>query len=188
LFRNHTGWRVLAAALGAGALIAAGGAAQASTEPAVAHATHSNAKTILVHVHYVTERPTAVPATPPFPSNCAYNDATCTYDSGWATYNNGGCLEQTIATWWGVPKNILNVTVNIQSPYLFSGCRAYATVYFGMNSGPPLAVGPFYSYACAEWDPTCSANQSWTYQVQQPVPQSQLTNLNSIYSTTSYTG
>lgn len=198
MFRNltgRTGWRVLAATVGVGALMVVGSGVAAQASTGQARTTPANAtagKTILVHVRYVTPPHgalvTAIPRTPPYPSNCAYNDATCTYDSGWATYNNGGCLEQTIATWWGVPKNILNVTVNVQSPYLFAGCRAYATVYFGMNSGPPLKVGPFYSYACAEWDPSCSSNQSWTYQVQQAVPQPKLTNLNSIYTTTSWTG
>jgi hypothetical protein len=188
---------MLAATVGAGALIAAGGAAaQASTGPALTgHASTSYASTshagkiILVRVRYVVAPGNRAPLraltqTPPYPSNCAYNDYTCTYDSGWSTYNRGSCTQDTTATWWGVPKNILNVTLTVTSPYWFSGCRAYATVYFGMNSGPPLAVGPFFGYACAVLDPTCSSTQARSYQVQQAVPQAQLTNLNSIYTYT----
>ena len=188
MFRNLTwraGLRLLAATVGVGALVAfgSGAAAQAGTVPA----STGHGKTVLVSV---TSAPPAVHGgklvakIPPYPSNCAYNDATCTYDTGLVNYNNGGsCQAEVTATWWGTPKNILNVDVHVQSPYLFSGCRAYGTVYFGMNSGPPLSVGPFYSYACAVLDPTCSASQTWTYQVQQAVPQGQLSNINSIYAT-----
>lgn len=138
---------------------------------------------VLVHVTSAPRTATKViTATPPYPSNCAYNDATCTYDTGMVTYNNGGCQARVVATWWGTPKNVLNVTVYVESPYWFAGCRAYGTVYFGMNSGPPLAVGPFYSYACGILDPSCSFSQSWTYQVNQAVPSGQFGNLNSIYA------
>jgi hypothetical protein len=188
VLRNLTrraGIRLLTATVGVGALVAFGtgaaGAAQASTGPAGA----AHGKPVLVSV---TSTPRAVHAgtlattTPPYPSNCAYNEATCTYDTGLTGYNNGDCQAEVVATWWGTPKNILNVEVRAKSPYPFAGCRAYGTVYFGMNSGAPLSVGPFYSYACGAWDPTCSADRTWTYQVQQAVPQDQLSNINSIYA------
>jgi hypothetical protein len=187
LFRNLTwraGLRLLAATVGVGALVALGGgaAAQASTVPASGGHGHA----VLVSVTSaprVAAGAKMITATLPYPSNCAYNDATCTYDTGWQTYNTGGCQARVTAEWWGVPKNILNVTVQVQSPYLFAGCRAYGNVYFGMSSGPPVNGGSYYSYACAVLDPTCSDNQTWTYQVQQALPSGQFSNLNSLYAT-----
>jgi hypothetical protein len=187
VFRNLTrgrGLRLLAATMGVGALVALGGGAVAQASTVQASGGHG--QPVLLHVTSeprTAARAKAIMATLPYPSNCAYNDATCTYDTGWTTYNNGGCEARVIATWWGTPKNILNVTVDVQSPYLFAGCRAYGNVYFGMNSGPPVSGGSFYSYACAVLDPTCSDNQSWSYEVNQAVPQAQFGNLNSIYAT-----
>jgi hypothetical protein len=174
---------MLAATMGVGALVALGGGAVAQASTVQASGGHG--QPVLLHV---TSEPRtaagakAVRADLPYPANCAYNDATCTYDTGWTTYNNGGCEARVIATWWGTPKNILNVTVDVESPYLFAGCRAYGNVYFGLNSGPPVSGGSFYSYACAVWDPTCSDNQSWSYQVNQAVPQADFHKLNSIYA------
>jgi hypothetical protein len=186
VFRNLTrgrGLRMLAATMGVAALVALGGGAVAQASTVQASGGHG--QPVLLHVTSqarTAAKAKAIKATSPYPSNCAYNDATCTYDTGWTTYNNGGCEARVIATWWGMPKNILNVTVDVQSPYLFAGCRAYGNVYFGMNSGPPISGGSFYSYACAVLDPTCSDNQSWSYQVNQAVPQAQFGNLNSIYA------
>lgn len=175
---------MLAATVGAGALVAlGGGAAQASTVPAAG----GHGQPVLMHVTSAPRTASKViMATPPYPSNCAYNSIACTYDTGWVDYSSGNCSARVIATWWGAPKNILNVTVDVYSGYLFAGCRAYGTVYFGMNSGPPLAVGSFYGHACGEFDPSCSYNQSWFYQVNQAVPQGQLGNLNSIYTFITY--
>jgi hypothetical protein len=184
VFRNptgRTGLRALAATVGvAGTLLALGStAAQAST----AHASPGQARTHLVRVTPAAPRQGASPATAPYPSNCSSHDATCTYNSGWQTYNDGGCQEQTIAT-WEVLVNTLDVTVNVESPYLFASCTAYATVYFGANSGPPYSVGPYYGFACAELDPSCSSNQSRTYQTLNAVPASQLSNVNSMWTST----
>jgi hypothetical protein len=187
LFRNQTGragFRALAATVAiAGTLLALGtAAAQASTVQTGA----GQSKTELTRITLAAPRLGASPATAPYPSNCSSGDATCTYNSGWQTYNDGGCEEQTIATWW-VLVNTLNVTVNVQSPYLFASCTAYATVSFGITSGPPYSSAHYYGFACAEWDPSCSSSQSWTYQTLNAFPKPESADVDSMWTSTSRT-
>jgi hypothetical protein len=180
VFKNRKG-RALAATAGIAAtllILGGGAAAQASTAPASpAHATSLQASAP------ATLRLGLRPATEPYPSNCSGKDATCTYSSGWQSYNDGACETDVTATWW-VLEDVLNVTVSVQSPYLFAGCGSWSTVYFGMNSGPPLAVGDYYGYACSETDPTCSSTQTWTYQTLNAVPTADYPLVNSIWTST----
>jgi len=191
---SRGGLRGLAAAAGIAAtlLLALGTtAAQASTvqastvrqtavhQPATART--APPRTHLVHIRMGKRGHDVRIAAAPYPSNCSDHDATCTYNSGWQTYNNGGCEEDTTAT-WDVLVNMLVVSVSVQSPYLFAGCTAYGTVYFGTNSGPTYSVGDYYAYACAVLDPTCSDNQTWSYQTLNAVPTSEQSNINSIWT------
>ena len=183
--KGRAGLRGLAAAAGITAtlLLALGStAAQAGTVHADARPARTRpARTHLVRLTMGKLGHDTSPATAPYPSNCSSHDATCTYSSGWQTYNDGGCEEDTTAT-WEVLVNTLVVSVSVESPYLFASCTTYATVYFGMNSGPPYSVGSYYGFACAELDPSCSSDQTRTYQTLNVVPTSQQLGINSMWT------
>jgi hypothetical protein len=160
LLNNRTRWRALAVVLGAGALLMAGGGA--------AHASTGSVPGQIIAAHAAQ--------TVTLPS-CTSSDNECEYDSGLVPYgDSGGCLQQTDAT-YDPQSNILDVTVNLQNPNLFTGCPVYVTVYFGMTSGPPVPVGPFYLYACGILDFTCSSNVTHTTQISDPLTTSQLKTL-----------
>jgi len=165
LLKNRTRWRVLAVALGAGTLLAAGaGAAHASTGSAAG-------QTTAVHAAQTVTYP-----------SCTSSDTECQYDSGSVPYGDGSnCLQDTEATYFP-QSNILDLTVNLQDENWFSGCPVYVTVYFGMTSGPPVSVGPYFVYACAVFDPTCSDNVTWSTVVTDPLTASQLKTLEDIWA------
>jgi hypothetical protein len=196
VFKNHRRRAVLAATAGVAATLltlGGGAAAQASTVQAgtvqagTVQASRVQASTGQA-TSLVASAPEArllgfKPDTEPYPSNCSGSDATCTYSSGWQTYNDGGCETDVTATWW-VLVDTLNVTVSVESPYLFASCTSWSSVYFGMNSGPPLSVGDYYGFACSTTDLSCSSSQTWTYQTLNAVPKADYPLVNSMWTTT----
>jgi len=199
MFSHHkgrAGLGSLAAAAGIAAtlLLAFGSTtAQASTThastaraSAVHHASTAHAiswpdRTHLVRLTMGKPGHTVSIANAPSPSNCSSHDATCTYSTGWQTYNDGGCEADVTAT-WNVLINVLNVAVGVQSPYLFAGCTAYGTVYFGLNGGTTYTAESYYGYACSVLDPSCSDNQTRTYQTLNAVPASVQPSVNSMWT------
>jgi hypothetical protein len=98
----------------------------------------------------------------------------CDYDSGWITYGDGTCEVLTAVGWApavpGYSPNELFVDVEVKSLYLFQSCTAYSTVYLSLADGPPVSFGPFWGFACAELDPTCSDPNTTSYTVTSGVP------------------
>jgi hypothetical protein len=84
-----------------------------------------------------------------------------------------------------MPTNVLDVTIEMHSPNLFASCTSYTTVYFGMT--PPLEAtrGPYWGFACAVLDPTCSDTQTRTYQASNAVPASDLPGIDDLFMITS---
>jgi hypothetical protein len=132
----------------------AGGAAQASTTVA-ASGSHLTA----AHATLLSVRTTAAGSSQP---GACYFDQECVYDSGWMTYGDGGC-EADITVGFEPWENIMNVSVEVQSPYLFAGCTAVAAVHFSTfyaaegQYDPGWSNGDFWGYACSETDFTCHA-------------------------------
>lgn len=161
--RKRTG-RAALAALATGVVLTFGvlgaGAAQASTTASTAAGSAAAA---------AVQGPTTY---------CNLSLGYCLYNSGWMTYGDGSCEVLTTAEWapanpvYAPPPNpnTLTVSVEVKSPYLFESCTAYSTVYLGLADGPPVSFGPFWGFACAELDPTCSDPNATGYTVTSGVP------------------
>ncbi len=166
---RRPGLRALAAIAGiagiaAAVLVGGSGASQASTVPGpVPHGA-----------------PGATPATFPYPTPCTENSVSCTYDSGWYAYS-GNCEVDTIATWTS-SSNVLDITVKMDDPNWFSSCTSYTTVYFELTPvQDEVEAGPYWGFACAALDPTCSNTQTWTYQASNVIPAADLAGLQNLY-------
>jgi hypothetical protein len=139
------------------------------------------AGTMLAGGSTASQASVARPETFPYPTPCYQTSTSCSYNSGWNTYGDGSCEAETIATWSGLPANVLDVTIETRSSYPFASCTSYTTVYFGM--APPLQVilGPYWGFACATLDPTCSSTQTYTYQTSNAVPAADLPAIEDLY-------
>ena len=168
--RKATGWAGLAA-LAVGVVLTLGvlgaGAARASTT-AAGTAAAAAGLTAAAGVQGPT-------------TSCNPDRYGCNYDSGWMTYGDGTCEVLTTVGWApaipGYSPNELFVYVEVKSLYLFQSCTAYSTVYLGMADGPPVSFGPFWGFACAELDPTCSDPNTTGYTVTSGVPGSGVTSI-----------
>jgi hypothetical protein len=161
---------VTAALMTAGTLAAQASTGQVSTVKITAVTRHAAPSAV----------PQAVART-----GCALTDSQCSYDSGWQSYNNGGCTERTTFTWWR-SDDIMDISVEVYSPYLFAGCRAYVTAYLETTAGQVVSSGPYYAYACAMWDPTCSNDRTWSYQVFNVVPSQYTATIDSLWGWTTH--
>jgi hypothetical protein len=96
------------------------------------------------------------------PTTSCNGSSVCSYDSGWMTYGDGGCeVDTTVGYLTGYDQ--ITVGVQVKSPYWFASCTAYSTVHLGLLGAPAVSVGPFWGFACAVLDPTCSDPQTTWY-------------------------
>jgi hypothetical protein len=113
-------------------------------------------------------------------TGCALTDSSCSYNSGWQPVINN-CQAQVTYTWWRTD-DVMDISVEVQNSNAFVGCRAYGTPYLQTTSGADIVGGKYYSYSCATWDPTCSSDQTWTYQVSNVVPSQDVASIDQLWA------
>lgn len=111
---------------------------------------------------------------------CATTESQCSYSSGWWTVSNN-CQAQVTYTLYR-SDDVMDIAVEVKNSNAFVACHAYGTPLLETTGGKDDTGSKSYGFACGTWDPTCSHDQTRSYEVSNAVPSSDVASIDQVWA------